>query len=106
LKEEHRIGISENRELRRIFGPIWDEVIRRWRKLHEQLHNLHSSPNRMMKSRTMRWTEHVARMGQKRNACRVLVGKSEGKRKLGRPRHRWEDNINMELREIGWSGVD
>jgi hypothetical protein len=73
----------------------------------DELHNLYSSPNiiRMVKSRTMRWTEHVAHMGEKRNACRVLMGRPEKKRPLGRPRRRWEDNSNMDLREIGWGGV-
>jgi hypothetical protein len=80
-----------------------------WRKLHnEELHNLYSSPNiiRMIKSRRMRWAGHVPRMGEKRNACRILVGKPEGRRPLGRPRRRWVDNIKMDLREIGWDGVD
>jgi hypothetical protein len=75
-----------------------------WRKLHnEELHNLYSSPSiiRMMKSRRMRWAGHVARMGEKRNAYRILVGMPEGKRPLGRPRRRWVDNIKMDLREIG-----
>jgi hypothetical protein len=60
----------------------------------------------MIKSRRMRWAGHVARMGEKRNACRILVGKPEGKRPLGRPRRRWVDNIKMNLREIGWDGMD
>jgi hypothetical protein len=80
-----------------------------WRKLHnEELHRLYSSPSiiRMIKSRRMRWSGHVARMGEKRNAYRILVGKPEGKRSLGRSRRRWVDNINMDLREIGWDGVD
>jgi hypothetical protein len=80
-----------------------------WRKLHnEELHNLYSSPNiiRMIKSRRMRWAEHVARMGETRNAYRILVGKPEGKIPLGRPRRRWADNIKMDLREIGWDGRD
>jgi hypothetical protein len=79
------------------------------RKLHnEELHNLYSSPNiiRMIKSRRMRWAEHVSRMGEKRNAYRILVGNPEGKRPLGRPRRRWMDNIKMNLREIGWDGGD
>jgi hypothetical protein len=69
-----------------------------------ELHNLYSSPSiiRMIKSRRMRWAGHVARMGEKRNAFRVLVGKPEGKRPLGRPRRRWVDNIKMDLREIEW----
>jgi hypothetical protein len=80
-----------------------------WRKLHNKdLHNLYSSPNiiRMIKSRRMRWAGHVARMGVTRNAYRILVGKPEGKRPLGRPRRRWVDNIKMYLTEIEWDGVD
>jgi hypothetical protein len=79
-----------------------------WRKLHnEELCTLYFSPSkiRMIKSR-MRWVEHVARMGEKRNACRILVGKPEGMRPLGRPRRRWVDNIKMDLREIRWDTVD
>jgi hypothetical protein len=75
--------------LRRIYGPKRDEVTGDWRKLHnEELHNLYSSPNtiRMIKSRKMRWAEHVGRMGETRNAYRILVGRPEGKRPLGRPR--------------------
>jgi hypothetical protein len=97
LREEHRLRVFENRVLR-ICGPKKDEVTRCWRKLHnEELHNLYSSPSiiRMIKSRRMRWTEHVARMGEKRNAYRILVGKPEEKRPLGRPRHRWMDNVKM-----------
>jgi hypothetical protein len=80
-----------------------------WRKLHiEELHNLYSSPNiiRNIKSRRMRWTGNVARMGETRNAYRILVGKPEGKRPLGRPRRRWVDNVQIDLGEIGWDGVD
>jgi hypothetical protein len=80
-----------------------------WRKLHnEELHNLYSSPNiiRMIKSKRMRWAGHVARMEATRNAYRILVGKPEGKRPLGRPRSRWVDNIKMNLREIEWDGMD
>jgi hypothetical protein len=75
---------------------------------NEKLHNLYCSPSiiRIIKSRRMRWAGHVARMGEKRNAYRILVGKPEGKRPLGRPRRRWEDNIRMDLREIGWGGMD
>jgi hypothetical protein len=79
LREEYRLRVCENRVLRRIFGPKRDEVTEDWSKLHnEELHNLYSSPNiiKMIKSRRMRWTWHVARMG--RNACRILVGKPEG----------------------------
>ena len=85
--------------LRRIFGPKKDEVTRGWRKLHsEELHNLYSSPSiiRMIKSRRMRWAGHVARMGEKRNAYRTLVGKPEGKRPLGRPRRRRVDIIKID----------
>jgi hypothetical protein len=87
-----------------MFGPKRDEVTGRWRKLHnEEVHNLYSSPSiiRMIKLRRMRWAGHVARMGEKMNAYRILVGKSEGKRPLGRPRCRWVENIKMDLREIG-----
>jgi hypothetical protein len=87
LREEHRLRAFENRELRRIFGPKRDEVTGDWRKLlNEELHNLYSSTNitRMIKSRRRRWAGHVARMGEKGNAYRILVGKPEGKRPLGR----------------------
>jgi hypothetical protein len=91
--------------LRRIFGPKRDEETGGWRKLHnEELHNLYSSPSDQV--RRMRWAGHVARMGEKRTACRILVGKPEGKRSLGRPRSRWVNNIKMDVREIGWDGVD
>jgi hypothetical protein len=91
----------------RIFGPKRDEVTGDWRKLHnEELHNLYSSPNRMIKSRRMRLAGNIARMGAKRNAYRISVGKLEGKRPLGRPRRRCVDNIKIDLREIGWDGMD
>jgi hypothetical protein len=89
--------------LRRIFGPKRDEMVGE-RKLHnEELRNLYCSLGiiRIIKSRRMRWAGHVARMGEKRNAYRILVGKPEGKRPLGRPRNRWKDNNKMDLREIG-----
>jgi hypothetical protein len=91
LREEHRLTVFENGVLMRIFGLKRDEMTGDWRKLHnEQLHNLCSSPNiiRMFKSRGMRRAGHVARMGEKRNAYRILVGKPEEKRPLGRPRRR------------------
>jgi hypothetical protein len=75
-----------------------------WRKLHnDELHSLYSSPNivRVIKSRTLRWAGHVECMGEGRGACRVLVRRPEGKRPLGRPRSRWENNIKLDLREIG-----
>jgi hypothetical protein len=92
-----------NRLLRRIFGPNRDEVTEGWRKLHnEELHNLYSSQSliRMIKSRRIVWAGHVARIGCKKNANRIIVGKPEGKRPLGSPRPRWENNINMDLRKI------
>jgi hypothetical protein len=101
--------VFENRVLRRIFGPKRDEMTGDLRKLHnEELHNLYSSPNiiNMIKSRMIRWAEHAARIGEKRNAYRILVGKPEGKRRLGRPRRKWVDNIKINLRETGWDGMD
>jgi hypothetical protein len=101
--------VSEKRVLRRISGSGRDEVTGGWRKLHnEELLNLFSSPRiiRMIKSRMTRWTGHVARMGLKKNAYRILVERPEGKRPLGRPRRRLVDNIKMNLREIGWYGMD
>jgi hypothetical protein len=89
--EGRRLRILENRVVRRIFGPKRDQVIGEWRKLHnEELNDLYSSPNsvRVIKSRIMRWTEHVARMGERTGVYRVLVGKPEGKRPLGRPKRR------------------
>ena len=104
LTEEHRLRVFENKVLRKIFGGMKDEITGEWRKLHiDELHALYSSPNiiRSLKSRRLRWAGHVARMEQFRNAYRVLVGKPERKRLLGRPRRRWEDNIKMNLREVG-----
>jgi hypothetical protein len=95
--------------LRRIFGPKRDEVTGGWRKLHnEELRDLYSSASiiRIIKSRRMRWAGHVARMGEKRNAYRLLVGKPEGNGPLGRPRRRWADNIRMDLGEVRWGDVD
>jgi hypothetical protein len=86
--------------LRRIFGPKRDEVTGEWRKLHkERLHDLYSSPTIVqgIKSRRLRWAGHIACMGDGRGMYRVLVGKNEGRRPLGRPRHRWEDNIKIDL---------
>jgi hypothetical protein len=105
----HRLRALENKVLRRIFGPKRDEVTGGWRKLHnEELRDLYSSPSiiRIIKSRRMRWVGHLSRMGEKRNAYRLLVGKPEAKRPLGRPRRRWVDNIKMDLLEIVWGGVD
>jgi hypothetical protein len=100
LKEERRLRVFENRVLRRIFGPKRDEVTAEWRKLHNgELNDLYSLPNivQVIKSRRMRWAGHVARMGEGRVVYRVLVGKPEGRRPLGRPRRRWEDNVRMDL---------
>jgi len=104
LREEHRLRVFDNRVLKKVFGPRRDEVTGEWRKLHnEELNDLYSLPNivRVVKLRRMRWAGHVACMGEDRGVHRVLVGKPEGKRSLGRPRHRWEDNIKMDLQEVG-----
>jgi hypothetical protein len=109
LREEHIFRVFENRVLRRIFGPKRDEVMGGWRKLHnEDLHGLYSSPSivRMIKARRMRWAVHVARMGEVRGAYKILVGRPEGRRPLGRPRRRREDSIKMDLGEIGFGDVD
>jgi hypothetical protein len=106
--------VFENRVLRKMFGPKRDEVTGEWKKLHnEELHVSYSSLSiiRIIKSRRMRWVGHVARMGEKKNAYRLLVGNPEGKRPLGRPRCRWVDNIRMDLGEVvrgdvDWIGLD
>ena len=99
----------ENKVLRRIFGPRRDKGTGEWRRLHnEELNDLYASPNivRVIKSRRMRFAGHVVHMGEKRGVYRVLVGKLEGKRPLGRPRHRWEDNIRMYFQEVGCGYMD
>ncbi|KAJ4438175.1 hypothetical protein ANN_14114 [Periplaneta americana] len=109
LREEQRLRVFENKVLRKIFGAKRDEVTGEWRKLHNtELHALYSSPDiiRNIKSRHLSWAGHVARMGESRNANSLLVGRPEGKRPLGRPRCRWEDNIKMDLREVGYDGRD
>ena len=112
LREERRLSVFENRVLRRVFGPKRDEVTGEWRKLHnEELSDMYALLNivRVVKSRRIRWAGHVERMGQGRGVHRVLVGRPEGKRPLGRPRLRWEDNIKMNFRKLegivgtGWS---
>jgi hypothetical protein len=108
LREEHRLRVFENRVLRRVFGPKGEED-GSWRKLHNnELHSLYSSPNivKLIISRRMRWAGHVAHVGEGRGVYWVLVGKPEGKRPLGRPRHMWEDNIKLDFREIGIDGVN
>jgi hypothetical protein len=98
LRKEHRLSVFENRVLRRIFGPKGDEVTGEWRRIHnEELNDVYSSNIRMIKSRRKRWAGHVARMGEGRGVYRILVGKPDG-----RPRRRWEDNIKMDLQEVGW----
>jgi hypothetical protein len=109
LREERRLRVFKNRALRRIFGPMSDEVTGEWRKLHnEEPHDLNSSPNifRVMKSRRMRWVGYVARAGERRGLYRGLVRKPEGKRPLRRPRRSWEDNIKMDHQEVGCGGTD
>jgi len=109
LREEHRLRVFENRVLRGIFGPKRDEVTQEWRKLrNEKLNDLFSSPNvvRVIRSRRMGWHGHVARVGKSRGLYRILVGKPEGKRALGRPRSRWEDNTKIDLKEVTCGGMD
>jgi hypothetical protein len=106
LNEEHRLRVFGTWVLRRIFVPKRDEVTGEWRKLHnEGLNDLYCSPNIVLviKSRIMRWAEHVARMGEKRGEYGVLVGKSEGKKLLGRLGRGWEDDITMDFQEVGSS---
>ncbi|KAJ4434341.1 hypothetical protein ANN_22900 [Periplaneta americana] len=109
LREEQRLRVFENKVLRKILGAKRDEVTGEWRKLHNaELHALYTSPDiiRNIKSRRLRWAGYVVCMGESRNAYRVLVGRPEGKRPLGRPRRRWEDNIKMDLREVGCNDRD
>jgi len=109
LREERKLRVFENMVLRRLFGPRRDEITEEWRRLHnEELNDLYCSPNivRVIKSRRMRWAGHVARMGEDWGVYRVLVGKPEGRRPLGRPMHRWVDNIKLDLQEVGCGHVD
>jgi hypothetical protein len=100
--------VFENRVLRRILGPKREEATGEWRRQHnEELTDLYSSPNiiRVIKSRRIRWLGHVARMGETIGADRILVGRPDGRRPLGRRRRRWEHNIKMDLQEVRW-GMD
>jgi len=109
LREERKLRVFENRVLWRIFGPRRDEITGDLRRLHNgELNDLYASPNivRVIKSRRMRWAGNVARMGEERGVYRVLVGKPEGRRSLGRPRRRWVDNIRMNLQEVGCGYMD
>ena len=97
------------RLLRRIFGPKRNKTTGEWRKLHNDgLNDLYASPNifRVIKSRRVKWSGHVARMGERRDVYRVLVGKPEGKRPLGRPWRRWDDNMKINLQDVGCGGMD
>jgi len=111
LREERRLRMFEKRVLRRIFGPKRDEVSGAWSKLNNEVLNyLYPSPYiiRVIKSRRTRWEGHVACIGKKRGAQRILVWKPEGKRPLVRPRRRWEDNTEMVLQEVrlgAWTGL-
>jgi hypothetical protein len=109
LRDERRLRVFENRVLRRIFGPKRNEVTGEWGKLNNnELNDLYCSPTifRVIKSKRLRWAGHVARMGKRTGVYRELVGKYEGKRPLRRPRCRWEDNIKMNLQEVGCEGTD
>jgi hypothetical protein len=109
LRKELRLKVFENRVSRRIFGPKRDEVTRDWRKLHnEELNDLYSSPSIvcMIKSKRLRRTGRVARIAARRDVYRILMGKPEGRRSLERPRHRWEDNIKMDLQEMVCGSID
>jgi hypothetical protein len=102
LRQEHRLRVFESRVLRRIFGLMMDEVMEEWRQLPDKrLHDLYSllSIIGMINLRNMKWAGHVVRMGEKREAYRLFVGNPEGKRQLGKPRHRWIDNFKMDLRK-------
>jgi hypothetical protein len=109
FREERRLRVFENRVLRGIFGPKRDEVTEEWRKLHnEELDDLYCSPNivRVIKSKRMKWVGHVAHMGETRVVYKDLVGKPEGKRPLGRPTRRCENNIKMDPQEVGCRDMD
>jgi len=109
LWEERKLRVFENMVLRRMFGTRRDEVTGEWRRLHKkELNDLYSSPSigQVIKWRRMRWAGHVARMGEERGVYKVLLGKPEGKKPLGRPSRRWVDNIRMDLQEVGCGYMD
>jgi len=109
LREGRKLRVFDNMVLRRIFGPRRDEVTGEWRRLHnEELNDLDSSPNnvRVIKSRRMRWAGQVARIVVERGVYRILVGRPEGRRQLGRPRRRWVDDIRTDLQEMGCGYMD
>jgi hypothetical protein len=109
LREERKLRVFENMVLRRIFGPRRDEVTGEWRRLHnEELNDLYCSPSivRVIKLRRMRWAGYVARMGEERGVYRVLVGKPEGNRPLGRPRCRWRGKTKNEKQKVGCGYMD
>jgi len=108
-REECRLRVFEKGVLRRIFGSKKDEVTGEWRKLHnEELNDMYCSSNifRVIKWRRIRWAGHIEHMGQIKGVYRILVGRSEGKSTLGRPRRIWENNIKMDLQEVGCGGMD
>jgi hypothetical protein len=107
VREEYRLRVSENKVLRKIFA-FKRERYGSWRKLHNEFHGLYSSPNivGVIKSSRIKWAGHVACMEEGRGVYRVLVGRPEGKRPLGITSHRWEDNIKMDLKDIGIDGVN
>jgi hypothetical protein len=101
--------VFENRVTRKTFGPKRDEVTGKERRIrNKELHDLYSSPNiiRVIKSRRMGWAGHVARMGDRTGTYRVLIGRPEEQRPLGKSRCRWKDNIKKDIQEVGWIGVD
>jgi hypothetical protein len=104
LREEHGLRMFENRVLRRIFGPKRDELTRKWRKLYNEELNDINSANIVQRIKTslIKRAGHVANKGKRRGAYRVLVGKPDGKRSLGRRRRKWEDNVKIDLQEVGW----
>ena len=110
LRKERRQWVSENRVLGKIFGPTWGDVTEDWTRPHiEEICDMYCSPNiiGLVKSRRKWWARRVTRMGDRRGALKDLLGRPEGRRQLGIPRHRWEDNIKMGQKEVGWGlGMD